>query len=214
MVLTGIKYSLTLKYSTVNPMPALKQTQLSRCDWCLGDSLYLRYHDTEWGLSCTDDQKLFEFLILESAQAGLAWIAILRKRENYRQAFADFQPERVARFNARSIERLMHDSGIVRNKMKINSAINNAKRFLDVQQHAGSFSDYLWGFTSGVPILNQWQNFQQVPASTPLSETISKDMKQRGFQFFGKTICYAYMQAVGLVNDHTISCFRHRECQS
>ena len=194
-------------------MPAPKQTQLSRCDWCLNDPLYQRYHDTEWGIPCTDDQTLFEFLILESAQAGLSWLTILRKRENYRQAFANFQPEKVARFNTRSIERLMCDSGIVRNKMKIESAISNAKLFLEVQQQSGSFSNYLWGFTNDTPIQNQWLNLEQVPASTPLSEAISKDMKKIGFRFFGKTICYAYMQAIGMVNDHTISCFRHRECQ-
>ena len=195
-------------------MPASQQTQLSRCDWCLSDVLYQHYHDSEWGVPCTEDQKLFEFLILESAQAGLAWITILRKRENYRRAFSDFRAERVARFNTRSIERLMCDSGIVRNKLKIKSAINNAQKFLEVQQQAGSFSNYLWGFVDGTAIQNHWLNLQQVPSTTPLSETISKDMKQRGFQFFGKTICYAYMQAIGMVNDHTVSCFRHGECQS
>ncbi|MEH6467931.1 MAG: DNA-3-methyladenine glycosylase I [Porticoccus sp.] len=194
-------------------MPALKQTQLSRCDWCLNDPLYQHYHDTEWGIRCTDDQKLFEFLILESAQAGLSWLTILRKRDNYRQAFANFQPEKVARFNARSIERLMRDAGIVRNKMKIESAISNAQLFLDVQQQSGSFSNYLWGFVNGIPIQNQWLNLQQVPTSTPLSDAISEDMKKIGFRFFGKTICYAYMQAIGIVNDHTTSCFRHKECQ-
>jgi DNA-3-methyladenine glycosylase I len=195
-------------------MPALKQTQLSRCDWCLNDPLYQHYHDTEWGIPCSDDQKLFEFLILESAQAGLSWLTILRKRENYRQAFANFQPEKVARFNASNIERLMSNSGIVRNKMKIESAINNAQLFLEVQQQSGSFANYLWGFVNGIPIQNQWLNLQQVPTSTPLSDAISKDMKKIGFRFFGKTICYAYMQAIGLVNDHTTSCFRHQECQS
>lgn len=194
-------------------MPALKQTQLSRCDWCLNDPLYQHYHDTEWGIPCSDDQKLFEFLILESAQAGLSWLTILRKRENYRQAFANFQPEKVAQFNASNIERLMSNSGIVRNKMKIESAINNAQLFLDVQQQSGSFANYLWGFVNGIPIQNQWLNLQQVPTSTPLSDAISKDMKKIGFWFFGKTICYAYMQAIGLVNDHTTSCFRHQECQ-
>ena len=195
-------------------MPASQQTQLSRCDWCLNDTLYQHYHDTEWGVPCTEDQKLFEFLILESAQAGLAWITILRKRENYRHAFSDFRPERVARFNSRSIERLMCDSGIVRNKLKIKSAINNAQKFLEVQQQVGSFSNYLWGFIDGAAIQNHWLDAQQVPSSTPLSNAISTDMKQRGFQFFGNTICYAYMQAIGMVNDHTASCFRHRECQS
>ncbi|MFT7301166.1 MAG: DNA-3-methyladenine glycosylase I [Porticoccus sp.] len=194
-------------------MPASHQTQLSRCDWCLSDALYQHYHDSEWGVPCTEDQKLFEFLILESAQAGLSWITILRKRGNYRRAFSDFRAERVARFNTRSIERLLCDPGIVRNKLKIKSAINNAQKFLEVQQQAGSFSNYLWGFVDGAAIQNYWMDLQQVPSTTPLSEIISKDMKQRGFQFFGKTICYAYMQAIGMVNDHTVSCFRHGECQ-
>ncbi len=195
-------------------MPAHKQTQLTRCQWCLGDPLYQHYHDTEWGYPCFDDQKLFEFIILESAQAGLAWITILRKRENYRQAFANFEPEKVADFDQRDIETLMNNSGIVRNRMKIESTINNAQRFLEIQRQHGRFASYLWQFVDGKPILNQWQHPQQVPASTALSERISKDMKKIGFRFFGQTICYAYMQAIGIVNDHTLACFRHRECQS
>lgn len=195
-------------------MSAHKQTQFTRCQWCVGDPLYQHYHDTEWGSPCFDDQKLFEFIILESAQAGLAWITILRKRENYRQAFANFEPEKVAGFDQRNIGELMSNPGIVRNRMKIESTINNAQRFLEVQQQHGSFARYLWQFVDGKPILNHWQYQQQVPASTPLSEQISKDMKKIGFRFFGKTICYAYMQATGIVNDHTTSCFRHRECQS
>lgn len=181
-----------------------------RCPWCGDDPLYQRYHDEEWGVPCFDDRKLFEFVLLESAQAGLSWITILRKRENYRTAFADFDPQTVARFNRRSIERLMADSGIVRNRLKIEAAIGNARAFLDTASQWGSFSHYLWQFVDGKPIINHWRTLTEVPATTPLSDTISKDMKQRGFRFFGSTICYAHMQAVGMVNDHLTSCFRHR----
>lgn len=194
-------------------MSTLEQTPYSRCQWCVGDDLYQHYHDTEWGVPCREDNQLFEFLVLESAQAGLAWITILRKRENYRRAFANFEPEKVARFNRRSIERLMNDAGIVRNRMKIESAINNARRFLVVQEEFGSFANYIWAFVDGEPIQNRWRNEDQVPATTALSDNISKDMKQRGFRFFGSTICYAHMQATGMVNDHRIDCFRHRQCQ-
>ena len=183
-----------------------------RCEWCGDSELYQRYHDTEWGVPCYDDRVLFEFLILESAQAGLSWITILKKRENYRKAFASFDPVKVARFNNRSVERLMNDAGIVRNRLKIESAIGNARLFLDIQKEFGSFANYFWGFTDGKPIQNSWENLSDVPASTPLSDQISKDMKKRGFRFFGTTICYAYMQATGMVNDHLIKCFRHREC--
>lgn len=185
-----------------------------RCPWCGDDPLYQRYHDEEWGAPCFDDRKLFEFILLESAQAGLAWITILRKRENYRAAFAGFDPQKVARFNRRSIERLMADAGIVRNRLKIEAAIGNARLFLDIAEQWGSFSDYLWHFVDGKPIVNRWQTLAEVPATTPLSDAISKDMKQRGFRFFGSTICYAHMQAVGMVNDHLTSCFRHRPLAS
>lgn len=184
----------------------------NRCSWCVGNALYENYHDTEWGLPCRDDHKLFEFLILESAQAGLSWLTILKKREGYRRAFADFDPHKVARFNQRSVARLLQDAGIVRNRLKIESAISNAKAFLDVCEKFGSFADYFWGFVDGQPIINQWKSMAKVPASTPLSDTISKDMKKRGFRFFGSTICYAHMQATGVVNDHLTSCFRHQEC--
>ncbi|MGS2722745.1 DNA-3-methyladenine glycosylase I [Porticoccus sp. GXU_MW_L64] len=184
-----------------------------RCEWCGDSELYQHYHDTEWGVPCYDDNTLFEFLILESAQAGLSWITILKKRENYRKAFADFDAAKVARFNSRSVERLMQDAGIVRNRLKIESAISNAKCFLDVQKEYGSFSNYIWGFVGGKPIQNRWKSLAEVPASTPLSDTISKDMKKRGFRFFGTTICYAHMQATGMVNDHVVGCFRHRECK-
>lgn len=184
-----------------------------RCDWCGSDPLYQHYHDSEWGVPVTDEQRQFEFLILESAQAGLSWITILRKRENYRAAFAGFDPQKVARFSAKKVEALMNNAGIVRNRLKIDSAINNAQRFLEAQAEFGSFNRYLWNFVDGRPLQNQWQSLQQVPASTPLSDTISKDMKKRGFRFFGSTICYSHLQATGLINDHLLGCHRHRSCQ-
>ncbi len=184
-----------------------------RCEWCGDTELYQLYHDTEWGVPCYDDATLFEFLILESAQAGLSWITILKKRENYRRAFAGFDANKVARFTSRSVDRLMNDSGIVRNRLKIESAIGNAKCFLEIQAEFGSFSNYFWAYVDGKPIQNKWKSLKQIPASTELSDAISKDMKKRGFRFFGTTICYAHMQATGLVNDHLTSCFRHREVQ-
>ena len=184
----------------------------SRCGWCGDNELYQRYHDSEWGVPCCDDTTLFEFLILESAQAGLSWITILKKRENYRRAFANFDAAKVARFNSRSVDRLMNDAGIVRNRLKIESAIGNARCFMQVQQEFGSFARYIWGFVGGKPIRNRWRNLGEVPASTPLSDRISRDMKKRGFRFFGTTICYAHMQATGMVNDHVTGCFRHGEC--
>lgn len=185
---------------------------VNRCGWASGDVIYEHYHDREWGVACRDDAKLFEFLVLESAQAGLSWITILRKRENYRRAFDDFDPQKIARYNKRSVERLLSNAGIVRNRLKIESAINNARCFLEVQGEFGSFSHYFWGFTDNRQIFNHWPSLKEVPASTPLSDRISKDMKKRGFRFFGTTICYAHMQAMGMVNDHLTSCFRHREC--
>lgn len=186
--------------------------ELQRCTWVGSDPLYQVYHDQEWGVPCRDDTKLFEFLVLESAQAGLSWITILRKRDNYRRAFADFDAQRVARFNHSSVARLMKDSGIVRNRLKIEAAISNARYFLDVQQEHGSFANYMWAFVGGQPLQNNRPPGATVPATTPLSDRISKDMKARGFRFFGSTICYAHMQAMGMVNDHTTECFRHREC--
>lgn len=191
----------------------MDKTLLARCDWCQNDPLYVNYHDTEWGVPCKDDRKLFEFVVLESAQAGLSWITILKKRDNYRRAFADFDVEAVARFNKRSVARLLDDAGIVRNRLKIESTITNARAFIDIQQEFGSFSDYFWGFNNGEVVTNCWQSLKEVPATTVLSDTISKDMKKRGFRFFGSTICYAHMQATGMVNDHIESCFRHRECR-
>ena len=185
---------------------------VSRCPWAGNDPLYQIYHDREWGVPCRDDQTLFEFLVLESAQAGLAWITILRKREHYRRAFAEFRPEQVAHFNRQDIALLLQNTGIVRNRLKIESAVNNARLFLDIQAQYGSFAAYLWGFVDNHPIQNHWQDLNAVPATTPLSDSISRDMKKRGFRFFGSTICYAYLQATGLVNDHLTDCFRHRQC--
>jgi DNA-3-methyladenine glycosylase I len=182
-----------------------------RCPWCGDDPLYQRYHDTEWGVPVRDDGKLFEFLILEGAQAGLSWITILKKREAYRQAFAGFDPEVVARYGKKDIERLLANAGIVRNRLKIESSIGNARAFLDVQAKHGSFDAYIWNFVDGEPIVNRFKTLAEVPASTPLSETISKDLKKRGFKFVGPTIVYAHMQATGMVNDHLVDCFRWAE---
>lgn len=184
-----------------------------RCPWGeSGNDAYRRYHDEEWGVPVRDDRRLFEFLILESAQAGLSWSTILNKRDGYARAFADFDPARVARFNRRSVARLLGDAGIVRNRLKIESAIGNARRFLAVQEDFGRFADYLWGFVDGRPVQNRWRSQARVPASTPLSDRISRDLKQRGFRFVGSTIVYAYLQATGLVNDHLVGCYRHAEC--
>ncbi len=187
-------------------------TALVRCTWCGDDPLYQHYHDTEWGLPCRDDKKLFEFVLLEGAQAGLSWITILRKREAYRKAFADFDVARVAAFNDRDIERCLQNPGIVRNRLKITSAVSNARLFMDIQAEFGSFSSYFWRYVDDNPIVNDWTSQAEIPATTPLSDKISKDMKKRGFKFFGSTICYAHMQAMGLVNDHTVDCYRHSQC--
>lgn len=188
-------------------------TKPVRCPWGdSGNDAYRRYHDEEWGVPVHDDRTLFEFLVLESAQAGLAWSTILNKREGYARAFAGFDPARVARFNSRSVERLVADASIVRNRLKIESSISNARQFLAVQDACGSFSNYLWRFVDGAPVQNRWRRQSQVPATTPLSDAISKDLKRRGFRFVGSTIIYAYLQATGLVNDHIIRCHRHAEC--
>jgi DNA-3-methyladenine glycosylase I len=180
----------------------------TRCGWAGEDPTYVAYHDTEWGVPVYDDQRLFEFLVLEGAQAGLSWITILRKRDAYRKAFADFDPEKVARFNAKKIESLMQDAGIVRNRLKIESAVKNARAFLKLQEELGSFSDYQWAFVGGKPLQNHFESMKQIPARTPLSNAFSKDLKKRGFNFVGSTIVYAHMQAVGMVNDHIQACFR------
>ncbi|WP_422137382.1 DNA-3-methyladenine glycosylase I [Endozoicomonas sp. ALC020] len=177
-----------------------------RCAWCTEDPDYIRYHDEEWGIPCHDDQKLFEFLILEGAQAGLSWITILKRREGYRRAFAGFNPTAVAQFTGQDVERLLQDEGIVRNRLKVNSAINNARAFLNIQEEFGSFNQYIWSFVNHTPIRNQWKTMSEVPVTTPESNAMSKDLKKRGFSFVGSTICYAYMQAMGMVNDHLVGC--------
>jgi len=182
-----------------------------RCPWAGTDPLYVAYHDEEWGVPQHDDNRLFEFLVLEGAQAGLSWLTILRKREHYRRAFENFDPGRVAAFDAKRIEHLRSDRGIVRNRLKIGSAVTNARAFLEVKSAFGSFDAYLWRVVDGQPVINHWRTPDQVPAETSLSVAMSRDLKQRGFTFVGPTICYAFMQAVGLVNDHLVDCFRHRE---
>ncbi|MEQ1590410.1 MAG: DNA-3-methyladenine glycosylase I [Gallionella sp.] len=182
-----------------------------RCTWPGNDELYQRYHDQEWGVPLHDDQKLFEFLILEGAQAGLSWITILRKRENYRAAFDGFDATRIARYDAHKIESLLQDAGIVRNRLKVQSAVINAQKFLEVQSEFGSFDKFIWQFVDGKPRQNIWRSLSEIPASTPESDAMSKELKRRGFKFIGSTICYAHMQATGMVNDHTTDCFRHAE---
>ncbi|HEX9570758.1 MAG TPA: DNA-3-methyladenine glycosylase I [Burkholderiales bacterium] len=185
-----------------------KATTKRRCPWCLGSERYLRYHDEEWGVPVHDDRRLFEFLILEGAQAGLSWSTILYKRDNYRRAFARFDPEKVARFGAREVKKLLADAGIVRNRLKIESAIGNARAFLEVRREFGSFDAYLWDFVDGRPLQSRRRGMREVPTRTPLSDALSKDLKGRGFRFVGSTIVYAFMQAVGVVNDHLSGCFR------
>ncbi len=178
-----------------------------RCDWCGSDPLYVKYHDEEWGKPVYDDKTLFEFLILEGAQAGLSWITILKRRDGYKKAFVNFDVCKVAAFDESDVERLMNDPGIIRNRLKVNATINNAKLFIEIQEEFGSFSDFIWGFLPDrKPILNHVRGMRDVPARTEISDAISKNMKKRGFKFFGTTICYAYMQATGMVNDHKIGC--------
>ncbi len=184
-----------------------------RCAWCGDDPLYIQYHDEEWGVPVRDDPTLFEFLILESAQAGLSWITILRKREGYRELFDNFDPEKIARYSDTKLDRLLRDPAIIRNKLKVYGARTNARAFLRVKEETGSFSDYIWNFVEGQPIQNRWRSLKEVPATSPVSDALSKDMKKRGFTFVGSTIMYAHMQATGMVNDHTSDCFRHRECR-
>ncbi len=185
--------------------------EIRRCSWCGKDPEYVRYHDKEWGVPVYDDRVLFEFLILEGAQAGLSWSTILKRREGYRKAFAGFDFEKVARFTRAKIESLMNNEGIIRNRLKIESAVTNAKAFLKVQEEFGRFSDYQWRFVDDKPIQNRWRSLKQIPAETAISKAFSKDLKQRGFKFVGPTIVYAHMQAVGMVNDHVTACFRHAQ---
>jgi DNA-3-methyladenine glycosylase I len=184
---------------------------VQRCEWAGSDPLYLEYHDREWGVPVRDDRTIFEFLVLEGAQAGLSWLTILRKREHYRRAFAGFDPVKVAAYNDAKIEALLADPGIVRNRLKVRSAVTNARAFLEVQREFGTFADYIWGFVGGTPKINRWRSIQEIPARTPESDALSKDLLRRGFSFVGSTIVYAHMQATGLVNDHTADCFRWRE---
>lgn len=182
-----------------------------RCPWCGTLPLYVRYHDEEWGVPVHDEGKHFEFLVLESAQAGLSWVTVLRKRENYRLAFDHFNPARVADYNEDKINELLLNTGIIRNRLKIKSAINNARHFLEIQKEFGSFDAYIWGFINNKPIINSFTTIKELPASSPLSDKISADMKKRGFTFTGTTIIYAHMQAIGMVNDHLTDCFRYKE---
>ncbi len=192
-------------------MATSQENERVRCPWPGMDPLYVRYHDEEWGVPVHDDRKLFEFLTLEGAQAGLSWITILRKRAAYALAFENFDAGRVASYGEADVERLLGDPGIVRNRAKIRSAIGNARAFLRVREEFGSFDAYMWRFVDGEPVVNAWTDLSQLPASTPLSETMSKDLKKRGFSFIGPTVCYAHMQAVGMVNDHLVTCFRYEE---
>jgi DNA-3-methyladenine glycosylase I len=182
-----------------------------RCDWPLDNPLFVKYHDEEWGVPVRDDRMLFEFLLLEGFQAGLRWITILNKRLNFRQAFDNFEAKKIARYDEKKIEELMQNSGIVRNRRKIEAAVVNAQAFLNVQKEFGSFSDYVWSFVNRRPVVNKWKRMREIPANTELSDKISKDLKERGFKFVGSTIIYAYMQSIGMVNDHTVDCFRYEE---
>lgn len=185
-----------------------------RCGWAAGTFPdYVRYHDEEWGVPVRDDLKQFEFLVLESAQAGLSWATILKRREGYRKAFAGFDPERVSRFRKARVERLLANPAIIRNRGKVEAAVNNARRFLEVRREFGSFSDYIWSFVDGAPLVNRWRRDDEVPAASEQSVALARDLRARGFRFVGSTILYAHMQATGLVNDHLVSCFRHQEVQ-
>ena len=187
---------------------------MKRCQWCGDDPLYVKYHDEEWGIPQHDDRILFEKLTLEGAQAGLSWITILRKRENYRKAFDNFNVKKIAKYDETKIEELLNNPGIVRNKLKINSTITNAQAFIEVQKEFGSFDKYIWSFTDGKTIVNKFKTLKELPAETDISRAISKDLKKRGFRFVGPTIIYAFMQAMGMVNDHTTDCFRYKEINS
>ena len=186
----------------------------TRCDWGTTSPLYIDYHDNEWGVPVHDDRKLFEFLILEGAQAGLSWETVLMKRENYRKAFSNFDPAKISRYGDKKIEALLGNKGIIRNRLKITSAINNAKRFLEVRKEFGTFDTYIWQFVDGKPITNRYKSIRELPATTKVSDAMSKDLKKRGFKFVGPTICYAHMQATGMVNDHIVDCFRYKEIKA
>jgi len=184
---------------------------VNRCEWCGNDPLYVKYHDEEWGVPVHDDIKHFEMIILDGAQAGLSWLTVLRKRENYRKAFDKFNPKKVAKYDEKKIEELLNNPGIIRNKLKVRSAVTNAQAFLKVQKEFGSFDKYIWQFVGGKPVINKWKSLKELPATSKESDAMSKDLKKRGFKFVGSTICYAYMQAAGMVNDHVVSCFRYKK---
>lgn len=188
-----------------------ESNEKNRCAWAGNDPLYISYHDNEWGVPVRDERMLFEFLILETFQAGLSWITILKKRENFRKAFDNFEYEKVARYDSKKVEALLNDAGIIRNKLKINAAISNAKAFMEIQKEFGTFEKYIWGFVDGKPIQNKCTTMADVPANTALSDKLSKDLKKRGFKFVGTTVVYAHMQATGMVNDHATDCFRYKE---
>jgi len=184
---------------------------MHRCSWAGTDPVYIDYHDREWGVPMHDERTLFEMLVLDGAQAGLSWITILKKRDNYRVAFDNFNARKMARYGEGKVQALLNNPGIVRNRLKVGAAIQNAKMLLKLQEQEGSFAEYLWRYVDGKPIINAWRNIKEIPARTPLSETISKELSRRGFKFVGPTICYAFMQAMGMVNDHTVDCFRYRQ---
>jgi DNA-3-methyladenine glycosylase I len=209
-VFLRLAFPILLSTSVVTTKVKMKQPDLIRCPWAKGEQ-YVEYHDLEWGVPVHDDRRLFEFLVLEGAQAGLSWVTILKKRDHYRAAFDEFDPTPVAKYGRKEQARLMANAGIVRNRLKIKSAIDNAKAFLVVQQEFGSFDQFIWHFVEGRPLQNSWRSMSDVPPRTGVSDAMSKDLKRRGFRFVGSTICYAFMQAVGMVNDHLVVCFRHRE---
>ena len=191
----------------------MEQNEPVRCGWCLSDPVYISYHDLEWGVPVHDDRRQFEFLVLESAQAGLSWLTILKRREGYRMLYENFDPDQVARFDDKRIARMLEDSRIIRNRKKIESSINNAVRFLEIREEFDSFDQYLWGFTGGRQVINTFRELSEIPPSNDLSDRIARDMKKRGFQFLGSTIIYAHLQATGMVNDHLVDCFRYEACR-
>lgn len=191
----------------------MAKQEIIRCNWCIGKPLYEQYHDEEWGVPVYEDQKQFEFLILESAQAGLSWYTILQRREGYRKAFANFDYKKVAKYTPQKVEQLLQDSSIIRNRAKIEASINNAQRFMEVQQEFDSFCNYIWGFVGGKPIVNRWRSLKELPATSSISDALAKDMKKRGFKFLGSTTLYAHLQATGLINDHLITCHRYKKCK-
>lgn len=187
------------------------EKMVKRCEWCQNDLLMVKYHDEEWGVPVHDDRKLFEYMVLDAFQAGLSWKTILHKRENFRKAFDDFNPEKIAKYSSKKVEKLMNDSGIIRNKLKIMATITNARAFINIQKEFGSFDKYIWQFTSHKKIKNKYKTINEIPAKSKESDSMSNDLKKRGFKFVGSTICYAFMQAAGMVNDHTTACFRYKE---